>query len=69
MLIRELLVEDGAEFKNALQANLPAIVSIQQTLNSQCNLLSKLCSNNRHSIQYLLEMRKMNAEKQNLTRV
>lgn len=42
ILIRELLYCYGGNFKRSLQSNLPAIISIQQALNNQSSLLSKL---------------------------
>lgn len=42
IIINELLFYYGAEFKRNLQKNLPLIISIQQILNQQTSLLSKL---------------------------
>ncbi|KAI1729223.1 WD domain, g-beta repeat domain-containing protein [Ditylenchus destructor] len=59
ILIHELLYCYGADLKNNLQQNLPAIISIQQTLNNQTRMLSKLTNKNKNSIEYILAVREL----------
>jgi len=64
LLIHELFFCYAAELKSNIQQTQPIIIAIQQSLNNQSNLLARMSNQNKHTLDYLLAARKLNAIKQ-----
>ncbi|KAF7630903.1 hypothetical protein Mgra_00008824 [Meloidogyne graminicola] len=59
IIIKELLYKYSSEFKLSLNRNNPSLTAILELLNSQNNLLIGMCTQNLHSLEYLIMTRNM----------